>query len=350
MSLSEVLNKAFETKGETPKKERSESMKFTCKKCDQSFDTVLKLANHVRVTHKKRKQQPARVPQNITLEARDNMIRFLKARTDIPSHAARYAEAVNQFAKGKLSDKSSSAVVRWFRYIGDKRYDPDLRDGTAAAPVETKSKYAHPPSKITDEQRNLITAFMQEHIQEYGTQVNCFAAACKAVGVTMAVNTHNASTYFNRKIKAPELPVVELSPVRNLNGDQFNGGKAPGRTTKEERSKLALFMAENSSDYPTQLAAMQAGIEKFGLTITANIGNASVYMNKGKEIIASRPKVVETITLLGQVFTAEQLEEIIRSARNAVKPPKHCPECGYSLVQHAHAYTVAQNLRKAVQD
>jgi hypothetical protein len=51
--------------------------------------------------------------------------------------------------------------------------------------------------------------------------------------------------------------------------------------------------------------------------------------------------VVNSVQIGGREYSLLELEQIIRAAATALKPIKWCPECGYSLIMHTKAYSIA---------
>ena len=222
--------------------------------------------------------------------------------------------------------------MRWYSYVGNPAYDPD-----AATLLPGNSK-------LTEEQRDQVTADLQTHISEYPSQVACLQSAVNTLNVPLKVNTFNANTYLHRKLKAPvTIPAVGPLPEEVKTAALATNSKVG----KEVRDQVAAWMIEHRKEFDTQVDTMKAAVEKFGLKIVPTSAAAHSYFNRlTKNAVKAaakngHAKEVQVIILNGQEYTDKELEAILKQQRNTVKPVKFCPECGFKMALHNEAYTIA---------
>lgn len=331
MSLSAVLNKALDNQEHNQGQKMSKQ--YSCRKCGETFPTVLQLANHTRIVHRKRKDLGARLPLNLTVSQRDQIIRFIKSHEEM-TRPARLTAAVAKFAPGKIKTESGSTVQRWFGYIGDKRYDPDLRDGTE---VNRGGKVVPVLSK---EQREQLENFMVQHEKDYPTQTALLQAAVEKTGIPLSVNSFNANTYLHRGL---ERNGSAQEPVREqpLQSEAPENPLLARETRKNDRKGFIAWLAEHKDgeEFRTNMDLFRAGIEATGFSIIASSANCSVYLKKAAALMANREP--EKIEILGKLWTVPELETLIREKTNQVQPMKFCPNCGFNSSMHNKAYSVA---------
>lgn len=281
----------------------------------------------------KRQRGGSKLPRKITVEQRNEIIRFIRTRTDIVSRNDRLKAAIDTIAPGKLSipHSSGATVMRWYGYIGKPAYDPDA----ALQGAQSGQRRG-----LTTEQQDQVTAYMQAHKDEYPSQVLCLQSAVDVLNVPLTVNSFNANTYLHRKLKAPvTIPAVGPlpEPVGKLATNSKHG--------KEVRDQVSAWMHEHVKEFDTKVELFKAAVEQFGLKIIPNSSGAFSYWNRLTKNAAARngkAKEVQIIILNGHEYTDTELEEILKEHRNAVQPVRFCPECGFRMELHNKAYTIAQ--------
>ena len=262
-----------------------------------------------------------KAPKKITVEQRNEIIRFIRTRTDIASRQERLRQACEQVAPGKLAVPASSGatVKRWYDYIGKVGYDPDAAAKRPLSPAE----------------QDQITAFLQAHKDEYRSQTLCLQAAVDTLKLPLTVNSFNANTYLHRKLSTP-VTIPAVGPLPGID-----------KTTKEVRDQVSAWMHEHHNEYSTQLLLFEAAAKQFGLTCKISSSAAHTYWARGgkkKGKAANNghsAKETQVIILNGREYTDVELEAILKLQRNTVKPVKFCPECGFKMVLHNEAYTIA---------
>lgn len=274
----------------------------------------------------------SKLPRKITVEQRNEIIRFIRTRTDIESRQDRLRQAIEEIAPGKLSVPASSGatVARWYAYIGNSNYDPDA----------ALSEHGGARRGLTPEQQDQVTAYMQAHKDEYPSQVLCLQSAVDVLNVPLTVNSFNANTYLHRKLKAPvTIPAVGLPEGRRAGKLATNSKEG-----KAVRDQVSAWMHEHVKEFDTKVELFKAAVEKFGLNIVPNSSGAFSYWNRLTKNAAARngkAKEVQIIILNGREYTDTELEELLKEQRNSVQPVNFCPNCGFRMELHNKAYTIA---------
>ena len=221
-----------------------------------------------------------KVPKNVTVEQRNAIIRFIKDPANIQKYRFKketFEAAVAAFAPGKLY-AGSSALHRWFNYIGRPGYDPDVSTGAAPtplvpspsaepAPVAAAAGPNKPGGRMSMAQVDEFVAALAKNKPNFKSFRECFIVTCKEMGKTLLPSSATVSKYHGMVKK-----------------------------------KLS-----NEEEQPN--------------------GNGAV--------------VIHTVQLLGRTYTTQELETILQQHQNMVRPIKHCPECGYSVTMHNKAYSIA---------
>lgn len=277
-----------------------------------------------------------KAPKKITVQQREEIIRFIRTRTDIASRNDRLKAACEQIAPGKLSmpNSSGATVQRWYGYIGRAGYDPDVAVALIPATGQVHQRTGRNKVPLTPAQQDQITAFLQTHKHEYGSQVECLRAAVDTLKIPLTVNSFNANTYLHRKRAVGSTVVHSVEAV-------------PTKTTKELRDQISAWMHEHHKEFSTQVELFEAAVKQFGLNVKVSSSGAHSYWNrlkkKGSKAANNGHSAKETqvIILNGREYTDIELEEILKQQRNTVKPVRFCPECGFKMVLHNEAYTIA---------
>jgi len=151
-----------------------------------------------------------KMPKNVTVEQRNAIIRFIKDPANLAKYRFKketFEAAVAAHAPGKLSS-GSSAIYRWFEYIGKPGYDPDLSTGAVptalatdipqpvpSAPVaepEAKRKVGHRMSKA-DTDRLVATLIINR--AKFASFRECFIATVAELKMSLLPISANVSRY-----------------------------------------------------------------------------------------------------------------------------------------------------------